>query len=85
MADIQLYDAPFNNKSYGQYNNAPNYFFRKKSTAPVSTFFDRNYSKNSMQSMDLPDTSRVLSQLGLKIKVEGQNKTGTVGKISIYK
>lgn len=85
MADIQLYDAPFNNKSYGQYNNASNYFFRKKSTAPVSTFFDRNYSKKSMQSMDLPDTSRVLPQLGLKIKVEGQNKTGTVGKISIYK
>lgn len=38
-----------------------------------------------MLNMQAPDSSRVLPQLGIKIKVEDQNKEGTVGKISIYK
>ncbi|WP_414043806.1 immune inhibitor A domain-containing protein [Macrococcus animalis] len=85
MSDMQLYDAAFNTKSYGQYNSAKNYFFKKKSTKPVSLFTDKRYSLTSRNNMQVPDSSRVLPQLGLKIKVEGQNSDGTVGKISIYK
>lgn len=85
MTDIQIFDAPFNTRSFGQYNSNKNYFFKKKSTAPVLLFDDRNYSKKAMLNMQAPDSSRVLPQLGIKIKVEDQNKEGTVGKISIYK
>ncbi|MCU7556233.1 immune inhibitor A [Macrococcus capreoli] len=85
MSDTQMYDAAFNTVSYGQYNRASNYFFKKPSTRPVPLFSDANYSVAAFNKLQVPDSSRILPQLGIKIKVEGQNKDGTVGKISIYK
>lgn len=85
MSDTQVYDAPFNTKNFGQYNTASNYFFKKNTTKPVSIFSDVRYSLASKNKLQVPDSSRVLPQLGIKIKVEDQNSDGTVGKISIYK
>ncbi|WP_414047767.1 immune inhibitor A domain-containing protein [Macrococcus equi] len=85
MTDTQIFDAPFNTKSYGQYNTSKNYFFKKKSTKPVTLFTDKRYTVAARDRMQVPDSSRILPQLGIKIKVEGQNSDGTVGKISIYK
>lgn len=85
MTDTQIYDAAFNNRSYGQYNSANNYFFKKRSTKPVTLFTDKRYTMAARNKMQVPDSSRILPQLGIKIKVEDQNSDGTVGKISIYK
>lgn len=85
MSDMQIYDAAFNTKSYGQYNASNNYFFKKKTTHPVTLFTDARYSIAARNKLQVPDSSRILPQLGLKIKVEGQNSDGTVAKISIYK
>lgn len=85
MSDTQVFDAPFNTKSYGQFNKAKNYFFKKKSTKPVTLFTDKRYSLSARDYMQVPDTSRILPQLGIKIKVEDQNTDGTVAKISIFK
>ncbi|MCE4955916.1 immune inhibitor A domain-containing protein [Macrococcoides caseolyticum] len=85
MTDTQIFDAPFNTRSHGQYNPSKNYFFKKKSTKPVTLFTDKRYTVAARDKMLVPDSSRILPQLGIKIKVEGQNKDGTVGRISIYK
>ncbi|RXK17972.1 immune inhibitor A domain-containing protein [Macrococcus sp. DPC7161] len=85
MTDTQIFDAPFNTKSYGNYNNDPNFMFKKSNTKPVSLFNDKNYSQKIINTFDIQDASRVLPQLGIKIKVEDQNADGTVGKISVYK
>ncbi|TDM03615.1 immune inhibitor A domain-containing protein [Macrococcus carouselicus] len=83
--DIQVYDAPFNTKSYGNYNKGDNYFFKKADTKPITTFHDRNYTQARLNQSMLPEAGRVLPQEGIKIKVVGQNKEGTVAKIKVYK
>ncbi len=85
ITDTQIYDAAFNTRDYGNYNSKPDYYFKKPSTKPVSTFSDKNYTQKDLNSLTIQEAGRVLPQLGLKIKVVDQNKDGTVAKIKIYK
>ncbi|WJP98246.1 immune inhibitor A domain-containing protein [Macrococcus bovicus] len=83
--DIQIFDAPFNTKRYGNYNKLSNYFFKKNNTDPVPVFSDYNYTQAKLDKLMLPEAGRVLPQYGIKMRVVEQNKEGTVAKIKIYK
>ncbi|TDM12228.1 immune inhibitor A domain-containing protein [Macrococcus lamae] len=85
VTDTQIYDAAFNTRDYGNYNSSADYYFKKPSTKPVTTFKDSNYTQQSLNQLTLREAGRVLPQLGLKIKVVDQNNEATVAKIKIYR